>query len=81
MPLFMPSRFSPLSVCLSVHNVFSPVQILVNNFTYSAIANAAHSAVKKYDADTLSLDIKVNQHFSIPITILPGKGRLEAGAS
>lgn len=34
-------------------------QILVNNFTYNAIANAAHSAVKKYDADTLSLDIKV----------------------
>ena len=31
----------------------------MNNFTYNAIANAAHSAVKKYDADTLSLDIKV----------------------
>ena len=34
-------------------------QILVNNFTYNAIANTALSAVRKYDADTLSLDIKV----------------------
>ena len=32
---------------------------MVNNFTYNAIANTALSAVRKYDADTLSLDIKV----------------------
>ena len=45
---------------------WTTAQILVNNFTYNAIANAAHSAVKKYDADTLSLDIKVGWLLGFP---------------
>jgi isopenicillin-N epimerase len=34
-------------------------QILINNHTYNAITNTSHATVKKYDADTLSLDFKV----------------------